>query len=193
MKGVSEPQTLYRMVRASGGGRGSWQRTMTPLVGREEEIALLLRRWERARKGEGQFVQIVGEPGLGKSRLIEEFRARLLDTPHTWLGWSSSQLLQNTPLHPIADWGRQRFGGADIPAERRLAELETALQAVRLDPAEYAPLLAPLLDMPLPEGRAAKLAPDGSRQGVLGGGVLAAVGAEGARGGGGRSDGLLSY
>jgi hypothetical protein len=130
MTGVSEPQTLYRMVRASGGGRGSWQRTMTPLVGREEEIALLLRRWERARKGEGQFVQIVGEPGLGKSRLIEEFRARLLDTPHTWLRWSSSQLLQNTPLHPIADWGRQRFGGADVPAERRLADLETSLQSV---------------------------------------------------------------
>jgi len=39
--------------------------------------------------------------------------------------WSCSQLLQNTPLHPIADWGRQRFGGADIPAERRLADLES--------------------------------------------------------------------
>jgi len=160
MKGVSEPQTLYRVVRASGGGRGSWQRTMTPLVGREEEIALLLRRWERARQGEGQFVQIVGEPGLGKSRLIEEFRARLLDTPHSWLGWSSSQLLQNTPLHPIADWGRQRFGGADVPAERRLADLETSLQSVKLDPAEYVPLLASLLDVPLPPERAPKLAPE---------------------------------
>ena len=67
---------------------------------------------------------IVGEPGLGKSRLIEEFHARLRETPHTWVEWSCSQLLQNTPLHPIAEWGRQRFGGADMPAEQRLADLE---------------------------------------------------------------------
>ena len=63
---------------------------------------------------------IIGEPGLGKSRLIEEFHTRLGETPHTWVEWSCSQLLQNTPLHPIAEWGRQRFGGADVPAERRL-------------------------------------------------------------------------
>ena len=105
--------TLFRLVRASGGGRRAGQRHLTPLVGREEEIAMLMRRWERARRGEGQLVLIVGEPGLGKSRLIEEFHTRLRDTPHTWVEWSCSQLLQNTPLHPIAEWGRQRFGGAD--------------------------------------------------------------------------------
>ena len=77
LKGVPEPTVLYRIVRASGGGRRSGQRALTPLVGREEEVAMLLRRWERARAGEGQFVTIAGEPGLGKSRLIEEFHARL--------------------------------------------------------------------------------------------------------------------
>jgi nucleoside-triphosphatase THEP1 len=46
---------------------------------------------------------IMGEPGVGKSRLIEEFRTRLKETPHTWMGCSASQLLQNTPLHPIAE------------------------------------------------------------------------------------------
>jgi predicted ATPase len=61
--------------------------------------------------------------------------------------------LQNTPLHPIAEWGRQRFGGADVPAERRLAELESSLAQVRLDPTENASLLAPLLDIPLPKER----------------------------------------
>ena len=49
----------------------------TPLVGRDEETTMLMRRWERARQGDGQLVLIVGEPGLGKSRLIEEFHARL--------------------------------------------------------------------------------------------------------------------
>ena len=93
LKGVLEPVTLYRIVRASGAGRRSGARALTPLVGREEELDLLSRRWERARKGEGQLALIVGEPGLGKSRLIEEFRARLGETPHTWVEWSSSQLL----------------------------------------------------------------------------------------------------
>ena len=94
LKGVLEPVRLFRLVRASGGGRRAGQRHLTPLVGRDEEIATLMRRWERARQGEGQLVLIIGEPGLGKSRLVEEFHARLRDTPHTWAEWSCSQLLQ---------------------------------------------------------------------------------------------------
>ena len=163
LKGVSAPMTLYRVVRASGGGRRGGARVLTPLVGREEELDLLARRWDRARKGEGQLALIVGEPGLGKSRLIEEFHGRLGETPHTWTEWSSSQLLQNTPLHPIAEWGRQRFG-ADLPAEQRLADLENTLGLIGLDPTEYAPLLAPLVDVLLPEDRAAKLAPEELRR-----------------------------
>src|SRR5215471_7586105 len=160
LKGVPEPVTLFRLVRASGAGHRSGQRHLTPLIGRDEEIAMLMRRWERARQGDGQLVVIVGEPGLGKSRLIEEFHVRLRDTPHTWVEWSCSQLLQNTPLYPIADWGRQRFGGADVPAEQRLADLENTLALVKLDPAENAPLLAPLLDIPLPQDRAPTLEPE---------------------------------
>ena len=164
LKGVPEPVTLFRLVRASGGGRRSGQRNLTPLVGREDEMAILMRRWERARQGDGQLLMIVGEPGLGKSRLIEEFHARLSDTPHTWVEWSCSQLLQNTPLHPVAEWGRQRFGAADVPAAQRLAELETSLAQVKIDPAENAPLLAPLLDIPLPMDRVPSLAPEELRR-----------------------------
>src|SRR5262249_4826900 len=164
LKGVPEPVTLFRLVRASGGGRRAGQRHLTPLVGRDEEIAMLMRRWERARQGEGQLVLIVGEPGLGKSRLIEEFHARLRDTPHTWAEWSCSQLLQNTPLHPIADWGRQRFGGADVPAEQRLADLENSLGQMKLDPRENAALLAPLFDIPLPADRALAFPPEELRR-----------------------------
>ena len=164
LKGVPEPVTLFRLVRASGGGRRAGQRHLTPLVGRDEEIAMLTRRWERARQGDGQLVMIVGEPGLGKSRLIEEFHARLRETPHTWVEWSCSQLLQNTPLHPIAEWGRQRFGGADVPAEQRLADLESSLAQVKLDPAENTALLAPLLDIPLSTERANALPPEELRR-----------------------------
>src|SRR5262249_58768597 len=85
LKGVPEPVTLYQIVRASGGGRRAGQRHLTPLVGRDEEIAMLMRRWARAQQGDGQLVLIIGEPGLGKSRLIEEFHTRLRETPHTWV------------------------------------------------------------------------------------------------------------
>ena len=164
LKGVPEPVTLYRLVRGSGGGRRARQRHLTPLVGREEEIGLLMRRWERARQGEGQLVLIVGEPGIGKSRLIEEFHARLRDTPHTWAEWTCLQLLQNTPMHPIVEWGRQRFGGVDVPVEQRLADLENTLALVKLNPAENIPLLAPMLEIPLPSERALTLAPDELRR-----------------------------
>jgi class 3 adenylate cyclase/tetratricopeptide (TPR) repeat protein len=164
LKGVPEPVTLFRLVRASGGGRRAGQRRLTPLVGRDEEIAMLMRRWERARQGNGQLVLIVGEPGIGKSRLMEEFHARLRDTQHTWVEWGCSQLLQNTPLHPIPEWGRQRFGGADVPAERRLSDLENTLALIKLDPAENVRLLAPLLDIPLPPERRPILAPEELRR-----------------------------
>jgi class 3 adenylate cyclase/predicted ATPase len=164
LKGVPDRVTLYRIVRASGGGRRAGQRRLTPLVGREEELAMLMRRWERARQGDGQLVTIFGEPGLGKSRLIEEFHTLVRDTPYTWVEWSCSQLLQNTPLHPVTEWGRQRFGGTDVPAERRLADLENTLTLTKLDPAENAPLLAPLLDVPLPKERMLTLAPEELRR-----------------------------
>jgi class 3 adenylate cyclase len=159
LKGMPEPVPLFRLVRASGGGRRSGRRQLTPLVGRDEEMAMLMRRWERARQGDGQLAFIVGEPGIGESRLIEEFHAGLRETPHTWVEWTCSQLLLNTPLHPIAEWGRQRFGGAEIPADRRLGELENTLALIKLDPEENVPLLASLLDIPLPPERALVLAP----------------------------------
>jgi class 3 adenylate cyclase/predicted ATPase len=163
LDGVSEPVNLFRIVRASGGGRRAPARALTPFVGREEELGLLARRWQRALAGEGQLVLIVGEPGIGKSRLVEEFRTKLAETSHTWAVWSALQLLQNTPLHPIAEWGRQRFG-EDASAEERLADLEAALRMVGLNPTEYAPLLAPVIDIPLPTGRAPNLSPEEMRR-----------------------------
>ena len=123
------------------GGRRGGARALTPFVGSEEELVLLARRWESVRAGEGQLVLIVGEPGLGKSRLIDEFHSQLAETRHTWVEWGASQLLQNTPLHPIAEWGRLRFS-VDAPADHRLADLEGTLRLIGLDPAEHAPLLA---------------------------------------------------
>ena len=163
LKGVAQPILLFRVVRASGGRRRGGARALTPFVGRGEELDLLARRWERARAGEGQFIQIVGEPGLGKSRLVEELQSRLAETPHTWVEWSASQLLQNTPLHPVIEWGRQRFSG-DVPAEQRLGDLEGTLRLIGLDPLEHAPLLAPLVDIALPSDRVSNFSPEELRR-----------------------------
>ena len=105
LKGVPKPVTLFLLgFRAEPVG-GSPRGALTPLVGREEETAAIARRWARAQRGEGQLLLVVGDPGIGKSRLVEEFRLSLGDTPHTWIEWSCSQLLQNTALHPLVGMG----------------------------------------------------------------------------------------
>jgi hypothetical protein len=116
LKGVPEPVTLFQLVRASGGGRRAGQRRLTPLVGREEEIAMLTRRWERARQGDGQMMLIVGEPGLGKSRLIEEFHGRLRDVcldrncSSTWTKRVNCQDVTSTDVNEIQATGRDAKG-----------------------------------------------------------------------------------
>ena len=164
LKGAPTPVTLYRVLRVTGGRRRKGPRLLTPFVGRAEDLGVVDRRWQRARAGEGQFVLIVGEPGIGKSRLVEEFRARLGETPHSWIEWSSSQLLRNTPLHPVLGWGRARFGGPDVSPERRLAELESVLTQAKLDTKELAALLAPLFDIPVPPERLPSLSPEEVRR-----------------------------
>jgi class 3 adenylate cyclase/tetratricopeptide (TPR) repeat protein len=164
LKGVPGSPVLHRIVRPSGGGRRAGARIQTPLVGRDVDLAVLIKRWERARGGDGQFVQIVGEPGIGKSRLIDEFRGELAERPHSWVEWASSQLLQNTALHPLTEWGKQRFGAVDVVPESRLADLESSLRQVKLDPVEFAPLLAPLLDISAATVGAPELPPDELRR-----------------------------
>jgi class 3 adenylate cyclase/tetratricopeptide (TPR) repeat protein/energy-coupling factor transporter ATP-binding protein EcfA2 len=161
--GALEPMNLFRILRTSGGRRRRQRQLLTSFVGREEDLAILARCSERAFAGAGQFVLIVGEPGIGKSRLVEEFRGQLAERRHSWIEWSSSQLLQNTPLHPVLGWVRVRFGGPEVAPERRLAELESVLAALKLDPA-HAPLLAPLIDIPVPLERLPSLPPEEIRR-----------------------------
>ena len=73
----------------------------TPLVGREEELELLLRRWRQAASGEGRVVLLGGEPGIGKSRLVMELEGCLGAEPHTTLRYFSSPNDSDSAFHPI--------------------------------------------------------------------------------------------
>jgi TolB-like protein/predicted ATPase len=124
---------------------------LTPLVGREEEIDLLLRRWSRAKTGDGQVVLVSGEPGLGKSRITAALEERLHAEPHLRLRYFCSPYHQDSALYPFIDQlGRAaEFAREDMPAAK-LEKLE-ALLARAAPPDEDIAFLADLLSLPASE------------------------------------------
>ena len=128
--------------------RGS---ALTRLIGRDEEIELLLRRWARAKAGEGQVVLVSGEPGLGKSRLIAALEERLLEEQYFRLRYFCSPYHQDSALYPFVDQlGRAAgFARDDVPAGR-LEKLEILLEHAGMAE-EDGTFLADLLALPAPE------------------------------------------
>ena len=130
LKGVAEPLRTWAALRPSlVESRFEALRTATrPLVGRDEELDLLLRRWEEAKRGEGCAVVIAGEPGIGKSRLIQAMQERLRDEPHTRLHFSCSPHHQDSALYPVTAQLERAAGfrREDTP-EQRLDKLEEVL------------------------------------------------------------------
>ena len=128
--------------------RGS---TLSPLVGREEEIELLLRRWARAKAGDGQIVLVSGEAGLGKSRIVAALQERLRAEPLIQLRHFCSPYYQDSPLYPSIDQLRRAAGfEPDDPPASKLRKLENVLShAAPLD--EDVALLADLLSLPVSE------------------------------------------
>ena len=121
----------------------------TPLVGRDEEVDLLLRRWEQARGGDGCVVLISGEPGIGKSRIAQTIVERLAAEPYTRLRYFCSPHHQDSPLYPsIAQLERAAGFRREDTAEKRLAKLEAVLAQGTNDLREAVPLLADLLLIP---------------------------------------------
>ena len=155
LKGVETPVQVYRVLGTSGAQSRLdvvSPRGLTPLVGREAEMALLRERWAQARDGLGQVVLLSGEAGIGKSRLVQVLHEHVTAEPHTRLEWRCSPYAQQSPLHPvIAHLHRLlRWRPDDTPAEK-LGVLEETLAASGLALPEVVPLIATLLSLPLPE------------------------------------------
>ena len=151
LKGFSTPVPVWQVTgRSAVDSRFEALRaTRTPLVGRNDELDLLMRRWEQAKSSNGCVVLISGEPGIGKSRLAQAVLERLSGEPHTPLRLFCSPHQQDSALYP-AIRQLQRAAGfrrEDTP-EQRLDKLEAVLRHATNDLGDVAPLIADLLSVP---------------------------------------------
>jgi predicted ATPase/class 3 adenylate cyclase len=148
--GIHYPVHVWRVVGASlvGSRFEALRAASTPLIGREEEIALLTRRWERAKAGDGSVVLIVGEPGIGKSRIAQTLLQQL-GNEHTRLRYFCSPHHQHSALYPSITQLEQAAGfRREDTAETRLDKLVAVLAPANKEPSEAVPLLADLLSIP---------------------------------------------
>ncbi|WP_395707928.1 AAA family ATPase [Reyranella sp.] len=147
LRGIERPIRLHRLAR-----RGSPIRQVlhappaTRFVGRQRELGTLLELWDRARSGSGQFVVVTGEAGLGKSRLVGEFRARTSGQGHVWLAASCSDLFSSTPLYPIVRLLERLIGStADVQPDETRRRLGRMLASAKVELADAADVIADLL------------------------------------------------
>ena len=157
LKGLPEPIVVARVLNPivtqideEPVGAG----VVTTLVGRDEEIGLLLRRWEQSKEGFGQVVLINGEPGIGKSALADVLREHVASEGYTRVTYRCSPYHTNSALYPVTTHLQRlwRWERDDSPA-KKLAKMEQTLQTTNLPLKEVVPLFAALFSLPLPEER----------------------------------------
>jgi class 3 adenylate cyclase/predicted ATPase len=150
LKGFAEPVPVWAALRARSmeSRFDALTTSLTALVGREEESDLLLRRWSRAKTGEGQVVLLSGEAGIGKSRLMAALLERLAAEPHTRKRYFCSPHRTDSALHPIIGQMERAAGLAyDDNPQAQLDKLDALLAQTSTSP-EDAALLAEMLSLP---------------------------------------------
>lgn len=151
LKGFSEPVPVWEVTKerfSNSRFESHHHGSLTPFVGREEEIELLHRRWRNTKSGSGQTVLISGEPGIGKSRLTQEFYEQLLSEPHSLLRFQCLPNRKDSPLHPVIARLERTVGftTTDSPSEK-LDRLVRWLQRDSRDTRQAAAVFARLLSL----------------------------------------------
>jgi class 3 adenylate cyclase/predicted ATPase len=150
LKGFAEPMSAWEVTGISvvDSRFEALRRTTTPLLGRDEEIGMLRRRWEQAKRGEGCVVLVSGEAGIGKSRLAQTLFDQLSGEPHTRLRYFCSPYHQDSALYPVITQLERAAGfrREDTPAQR-LDKLEALLAPPPEDHGEEMSLLVDLLSI----------------------------------------------
>jgi class 3 adenylate cyclase len=139
---IAERVAASRFAARQGG-------ELTPLVGREQELALLLERWRQAGSGEGQLVLLTGEAGIGKSRIVEALAAAVAATSQAVVRFQCTPYHSESALYPASQFLVQATG--DGGADARRARLAALLAGVGPAAAESVDLMAPLLGLDVPE------------------------------------------
>ena len=170
LKGVTEPMPVFRVLRPLEAQADQPAVAGVPfLVGRDEELGLLRRRWEQAKERLGQVVLLSGTAGLGKSALTEVLRAQVRDEGRPRIAFRCSAYHQNSALYPVITHVERVLDvqREDAPATK-LDKLEQGLRPYRLPLDEVVPLFAALLSVPL-DGRyaASTLSPQQQKQQTL--------------------------
>jgi predicted ATPase/class 3 adenylate cyclase len=178
LKGISQPMPLYQVLQESGAQSRldvAVFSELTPLVGREKEVAFLRHQWEQIKKGEPQVVLLKGDGGIGKSRLVQVMKQHVVEESHRrsdfdlqivdlkstiltlrsgihWLECRCSPHYQNSALHPIIDLLQRALSFTpEDPPEEKLSKLEEVLEAYDFFLPEEVSLFASLLSLPLPD------------------------------------------
>jgi class 3 adenylate cyclase/tetratricopeptide (TPR) repeat protein len=168
LKGFAEPVPAWRVLSARDvESRFAATRTgsSAPLVGRQEEMGLLLRAWEGSSQGRGQVALIQGEAGVGKSRLVEGLR-EAAGKDHIWVAIRCSPFHTASAFYPIVEHLKRVFGWqSEDTAPQHLAKLEAGLGRFRTLPlAESVRLFADLMSVPAPEDRFPRLSMTAQQQ-----------------------------
>ena len=152
-KGVATVVEVYRVIRVTGvRSRLHAAQSLTPFVGREAELRALAEAYDQAERGAGRVALIEGEPGIGKSRLVRQFHQALRVRRHTWLESFCSPFEINKPFAPLVTLLAESFNsGGRESNEERLVGLETGLAAAGFRLEEALPLIAEMMDLPLPD------------------------------------------
>lgn len=155
LKGFTHPFSLFQVEQVRGNKNRSTKNnrpTHATLVGRDQETSLISERLNQARKGVGQIVLLSGEPGLGKTRMVQMVCEKVDKDNCLFLDCYGAPYYKNSFLYPVMDMVRRIIGlTEDSTPQAQITRIEQTVATLGMEPQTVTPILAELLSIPFPE------------------------------------------